>query len=180
MRCQLSRQNYQRVLVLAFFLRKFNVLSGDILMTSPLCWHSAVSKTVITVIPSQGGCYLHCANEEIEIQGYLVQKLVIGGVRFLLCFKFTYVWPHGTLYAQCCTSLRYGGINSSMAANIVFDFFIRNLMSHWTVSLANQWAPGSVRDPVSKSKVERERERVCVCALACACHIHWNCWEQLL
>lgn len=38
MKCQLL-DKITRVLVLAFFLCKFNVLSSDVLMTSPLCWH---------------------------------------------------------------------------------------------------------------------------------------------
>lgn len=54
--------NYQWILV-SFFLYKFNVF-----LDFPTRWHltHTISKTVIT---SQGGCYLHCANEEIEIQG---------------------------------------------------------------------------------------------------------------
>lgn len=104
MKYQLSGQSYQRVPVLAFFLCKFNVLSGDILMASPLCWHSAVSKTVITVITSQGGCYLHCANEEIEIQGYLVQSREAGNRWSQIFVVFLYLPMSdliASLYAQC-------------------------------------------------------------------------------
>lgn len=103
MKCQLSGQNYQRVPVLAFFLCKFNVLSGDILMASPLCWHSAVSKTVITVIMSQGGCYLLCANEEIEIQGYLVQSLEADNRWSQIFVVFLYL-PMSDLIAHCMHS----------------------------------------------------------------------------
>lgn len=106
MKCQLSGQSYQRVPVLAFFLCKFNVLSGDILMASPLCWHSAVSKTVITVITSQGGCYLHCANEEVEIQGYLVQSLEAGNRWSQIFVVFLYL-PMSDLIAHCMHSVYF-------------------------------------------------------------------------
>lgn len=113
-------------------------------MVFPLCWHltQSISKTVIS---SWGGCYLHCANEEIESQG---QNLRAGNWWSQVCcfllhlYVLSYVWSHSLQSVQCCTFFRSGGrgsIISIRAANIFFDILIK--IFKWVIGLP---APGSV------------------------------------